>query len=72
MAVTQTQLDAMVAAYASGTASVSYDGRTVTYRNMDDLLAAIVRVAAALGVPNPLAPVSTTPKRYTLAAFRRG
>lgn len=72
MAVTQTQLDAMVAAYASGTASVSYDGRTVTYRSLDALLAAIGRVADALGVTNPLAPAAAAPKRYRLAAYRRG
>jgi hypothetical protein len=71
---TQAQLDAMVAAYTSGHASVSYDNRSVTYRNMADLLQAIARVSAALGVPNPLTPAATASSRpgYSLASFRRG
>lgn len=38
MAFTQTQLDAIDAALASGELSVTYDGRSVVYRSVDELL----------------------------------
>ena len=40
MAYTQSDLDAVKAAIASGELSVKHNGREVTYRSMDDLLKA--------------------------------
>lgn len=40
MAFTQTQLDALDAAIASGELIVKYDGREVTYRSFDQLVKA--------------------------------
>ena len=37
MAYTQTQLDALDAAIAEGVLTVSYDGRTVTYRSLQEM-----------------------------------
>lgn len=44
MAFTQTDLDAIDAAIASGELTVAHNGRTVTYRSMDDLLKARQRI----------------------------
>lgn len=49
MSYTQTQLDALRAALASGITRVSYDGRTVEYRSMADLERAIATVERGLG-----------------------
>lgn len=46
---TQAQLDALRAAYASGATRVTIDGRTVEYRSLSDLAAAISRVERDLG-----------------------
>jgi hypothetical protein len=40
MAFTQTQLDAVETAIASGELKVMFDGREVIYRSIDDLLKA--------------------------------
>lgn len=48
MAYTQAQLDGLDAAIASGTLRVSYEGKTVEYRSMDELLRARNIVAAAI------------------------
>lgn len=64
MNFTQTQLDAIEAAIASGTTSVSYEGKSVTYRSMDDLLRARQIIRRALGLESG----STT----ILAAHTRG
>lgn len=45
MAFTQADLDAIDAAIASGELTVSHNGRTVTYRSMDDLFKARDRIA---------------------------
>ena len=37
MSYTQTQLDALDVAIAEGVLSVSYDGRTVTYRSLAEM-----------------------------------
>ena len=44
MAFTQSDLDAIDAAIASGELTVSHNGRTVTYRSMDDLFKARDRI----------------------------
>jgi hypothetical protein len=48
MAFSQSDLDAIDAAIASGELTVSHNGRTVTYRSMDDLFKARDRIAAAI------------------------
>lgn len=49
MADTQAQLDALDAAIASGVQTVTFNGRTVTYHSMADLLRARSMLAARLG-----------------------
>jgi hypothetical protein len=55
MAYTQTQLDALKAAYAEGVLVVTYDGRSVTYRSRAEMRAIIsdiqAEVNATLGTP---------------------
>jgi len=48
MAYTQTQLEALQAALASGELSVRFADRQVTYRSIEELKAAIAEVQAAL------------------------
>jgi len=48
MAFTQTQLDAVETAIASGELKVMFDGREVVYRSVDDLLKARNTIKAAL------------------------
>jgi hypothetical protein len=50
MAFTQTMLDAVEAAIAGGTLSVSCEGKSVTYRSLDDLLKARTVMRVALGL----------------------
>jgi hypothetical protein len=67
MVWTQSELDALKAAYASGTLRVSYDGRSVEYGSEDDLMRRIRVVerdiAAASGKPKP---------SRSLASFTKG
>jgi hypothetical protein len=67
MAWTQSELDALRRAYASGTLRVSYDGKTVEYGSEADLKRRIETIegamAAAQGRPRPVA---------GYAAFGRG
>ena len=67
MAWSQGELDALRKAYASGTLSVSYDGRSVEYGSEADLLRRIrvieSEMAAADGRPQ---------RKRSLAAFRKG
>lgn len=53
MSYTQTQLEALQAALASGTLRVSYDGKTVEYRSVDELIRAIAVVEAGVNVASP-------------------
>lgn len=48
MAYTQAQLDAIRAAYASGVTSVSYDGKTTTYRSLGAMRQIIATIEADL------------------------
>lgn len=63
MAFTQTELDALKRAYAAGTLSISYDGKTVTYGNAADLLSRIrvieAEIAATGGAARPVARFAT-------------
>jgi hypothetical protein len=67
MTWTQSELDALKKAYASGTLRVSYDGRTVEYGAQVDLIRRIRvierGIAAASGKSQPT---------HSLAAFRKG
>jgi len=59
MSWTQAELDALKAAYASGTLRVSYDGKTVEYASADDLKKRIQTIESAInsanGNPRPIA-----------------
>lgn len=48
MAFSQTELDALKAAYAKGLLSVSYNGRTMTYGSADDLWKRIRAIEAEI------------------------
>lgn len=48
MTYTTTQRDALRTAIASGVLSLSYDGKTVTYRSLADLKAALAEVEQGL------------------------
>ena len=67
MTWTQSELDALKAAYASGTLRVSYDGRMVEYGSEADLIRRIRvierGIAAVSGKPRP---------SHSLASFRKG
>jgi hypothetical protein len=53
MAFTQTDLDRVNAAIASGAVHVQYaDGRNVTYRSIEELKTAKAEIQAALGLPS--------------------
>lgn len=71
MALTQTHLNTLVEAWASGTTSVTIDGKRVDYRSMRDLATAIAATAAALGVANPLHATQAAP-RTSVTKFSRG
>jgi hypothetical protein len=63
MAFTQTQLDALDVAIASGTLSVSFsDGKSVTYRSMAELIQARDMMKNS---------ISGTTTRSTLASFSK-
>src|SRR3954462_8842872 len=50
MAFTLTQLDAIETAIASGTTRVSYDGKSVEYRTLDEMIRVRGIIRRALGV----------------------
>lgn len=56
MAFTQAQLDALEEAISAGATSVSYEGKTVSYRTLDDMLRLRTIIRKALG----LSPASAT------------
>lgn len=49
MAFTQSQLDALEYAIATGTTSVSYEGKSSSFRSLDDLLRVRDIIRRALG-----------------------
>jgi hypothetical protein len=65
-AYTQTQLDALRAARALGVTQVSYQGRTTTYRSLEEMDKIIASMEDGLGSGG------RTPRRTTYATFRRG
>lgn len=50
---TQAQVDALTSAIARGVTSVSYDGRTVNYASLGEMLALRDRMLAELAGPRP-------------------
>lgn len=70
MAFTLTQLAAIEAAIGTGELTVSYDGKTVTYRSMRELMNARDTIRAELQAAGTLA-ADTTP-RTTYAVFNKG
>lgn len=53
MAFTQIQLDAIEGAIAAGSTSVSYEGKSVTYRSLDEMLRIRSIIRNALGLIEP-------------------
>jgi hypothetical protein len=45
----QAQLDALMNAYNSGASTVTYEGKTVTYRSLPEMQAVIVSLQTQLG-----------------------
>jgi len=60
MAFTQTQLDAIESAIASGELKVVFDGREVMYRSIDDLLKARNTIKASLQATGVTAAIPRT------------
>lgn len=67
MAWTQTQLEAIEAAIASGELTVHFGDRTVTYRSMDDLLKARAVIKDALA-----SDAGKAPDRFSFAQTSKG
>lgn len=61
----QSDLDALEEAIASGAQTVAYEGKTVTYRSLDDMFRIRDDVRKALGI-------STGVNATLLVAHRRG
>ena len=72
MALSQNDLDTLVAAYARGQLTVSYDGRSVTFANGEDMRARIRDIAAGLGVADPLVNAARNTARMSIASYNRG
>lgn len=66
MAYTQGELDALKSAYASGVTEMSYQGRTVKYRSLDEMS----RIISAMD--QELNGSTTKRTRRILLASRRG
>lgn len=68
MAYTQTDLDNIRAAVATGEKSVMLNGRRVEYRDMRELMAAEARIEAALTAP--VNAVRGGPRRFIFTTYR--
>jgi hypothetical protein len=66
MAFTQAQIDALKAAIALGVTQVSYQGRTTTYRSLDEMKSALRMMESEVNAGG------STPRTTTYATFRRG
>jgi roadblock/LC7 domain-containing protein len=69
MPYTQTQLEALEAALASGTLRVSFEGRSLEYRSVDELKKAIAEVKAAMAAADPARPRSRVIRVHTTKGF---
>lgn len=68
MAFTTTQLEALEAAIATGELSVTFDGKTVQYRSMDDLVKAYNFIYSKLEASGAITPART---RVSVATFSK-
>lgn len=66
MAFTQFQLDALKAAYASGTTRVTYEGKTIEYRSLAEMEKVMAKIEAEV------VGVEKTRVRRVLLSSRRG
>lgn len=64
MSWTQSELDALKSAYAAGTLSVSYDGKSVTYGSESDLIKRIRTIEKELA--------GSKRKSRSFASFSKG
>jgi roadblock/LC7 domain-containing protein len=69
MAYSQAQLEALEAALASGTLRVTFEGRSLEYRSVDELKKAIAEVKAAMAAADPSRPPSRVIRTYTTKGF---
>jgi hypothetical protein len=69
MAYTQSQLEALEAALASGTLRVSFEGRSMEYRSVEELKKAIAEVKSGLAAQDPSRPRSRIVRLYTSKGF---
>jgi roadblock/LC7 domain-containing protein len=69
MAYTESQLEALEVALASGTLRVTFEGRSIEYRSVDELKKAIAEVKAALAAADPAQPRSRVIRTYTSKGF---
>lgn len=67
MAWTQSDIDALKAAIATGLRTVTYSDRTVTYQTTEDML----RVLSAMESAATQADASASGSRFSRAAFSR-
>ena len=67
MTWTQSELDALKSAYASGTLRVSYDGKSVEYGSEADLIRRIRTIEREIAVAS-----NTQRPSRSLASFRKG
>lgn len=68
MALSSTDLDKLDAAIAQGALTVEFNGRRMTYRSVDELLAARAHVAAQIAAAEATRKGAT--KRYTFSTLR--
>lgn len=68
MALSSTDLDKLDAAIAQGALTVEFNGRRMTYRSVDELLAARAHVAAQIAAAEATRKGAT--KRYTFTTLR--
>ncbi|HEY4088864.1 MAG TPA: hypothetical protein VGM43_23195 [Bryobacteraceae bacterium] len=64
MAFTQTQLDALESAIATGALSCEFDGKRATYRSLDEMMRIRDTMRVSLGL-------NSTTKRYSLTSYTR-
>ena len=64
MAFTQTQLDALEGAIATGSLSCEFDGKRVQYRSLDEMMRIRATIRTALGLTG-------TSSRFSLTSFTK-
>lgn len=72
MAWTQGQLDAIENSIAAGVTSVSYEGKSTTFRSLDEMLRVRALIRAALGLSEPGATVLVQHDRGFQAPYQGG